>query len=421
MMAIGNEDISAKIGLKQKRRVPWLWIGVVALVVVAAGGWFFRQGEQAGGARRFVTEPVSRADIEVTVSAVGSVEPTGMFEISSELSGTIRDVLVDFNDRVEVGTVLARLDTAKLDAQHAVQEASLKSAVAQVALAKASLEEARETFVRGLELKARGVESESTFTAQEAAYQRAQAQHQSALAAQDLAQANLELVEVDLEKSYIYSPVDGIVLDLDVDPGQIVAASLSAPTLFTVAEDLTRMELQVYVDEADIGRVAVGQGATFTVDAYDERSFPAKIFEVRFASETIDGVVSYMALLSVDNSDQSLRPGMTASADIAIASVDNVLVVPNAALRFVPETAESSGQSSGSRSGLVGMVMPTPPGGGNRAEEGGSSGNSVFVLRENTPVRVSVQVGESNDSFTEIVSGDLAEGDMVITDAINAD
>lgn len=194
-----------------------------------------------------------------------------MFEISSELSGTVEEVLVDFNDEVEVGTVLARLDTTKLEAERAVKQASLENAIAGVAMARASLEEARDNYQRGLELKARGVESESAFSAQEAAYVRAQAELQAALASQKVAEANLAYVEVDLDKSCICSPVNGVVLDRDVETGQIVAASLSAPTLFTVAEDLTRMELQVYVDEADIGMVRVGQPATFTVDAYDDR------------------------------------------------------------------------------------------------------------------------------------------------------
>lgn len=420
-MAAGNEDISAKIGFKRKRRIPWPWLGAVVLALGIGGAWFYTQGDPAGGAFSYVTETVSRADIEVTVSAVGSAQPTDIFEISSELSGTIDEVLVDFNDTVDAGAPLARLDTTKLEAQRAVQQASLDSAIAQVAVARASLIEARQNYERGLELKARGVESGSTFTAQEAAYQRAQADLQSALASQDLAEANLEVVEVDLEKSCICSPVDGIILDRSVDPGQIVAASLSAPTLFTVAEDLTRMELQVYVDEADIGVVEVGQSATFTVDAYDERSFPAEIFEVRYASETVDGVVSYMALLSVDNSDLSLRPGMTASADITIAAVEDALVVPNAALRFTPVAQETAAPTQSNGSGLFGMVMPSPPGGGERPVGAGNNEYAVFVLRDDSPVRVPVEVGESDGSVTEVIAGELAEGDMVITDEIDAD
>jgi len=414
-----KDDISTKIGLTKKSHGPFLWLGLAALVIGLGAAWYVWQNGQGDHAKTYVSENVQRSDIEVTVSAVGSIEPTDMFDISSELSGTIENVLVDFNDTVDVGTVLAKLDTSRLEAQLAVQQASLDSAIANVALAEASLEEARQAYQRGLELKARGVESDSAFDAQEAAYFRAQADLQSAHASRHLAEANLDLVNVDLDKSCICSPVKGIVLDRDIDPGQIVAASLSAPTLFTVAEDLTRMELQVDVDEADIGRVEVGQKANFTVDAYDERTFPAEILQVRFASETVDGVVTYKAILTVDNSDLSLRPGMTASADITVASVKDALVVPNAALRYTPSSDEAA-TSSGGGSGLVGMIMPKRP--GDRADKGGqpSTTRTVWVLRDDTPQPVSVQVGESDGTRTEVTSDELTVNDKVVTDEIDA-
>lgn len=415
-MVADNEEIAAKIGLNETRKVPWLLIGL-ALLAVAAGAYFYAtQGDRAAGSQTFITEPVTRADLTVAVSAVGTIEPTDMFDISSELSGTISEVLVDYNDTVEVGTVLARLDTTKLEAERAVKQASLENAVAGVAMAKATLEEARKTYERGLELKARGVESETTFFAQEAAYVRAQADLQAAFATRRVAEANLAYVDVDLKKSCICSPVNGVVLDRDIDPGQIVAASLSAPTLFTIAEDLAHMELQVYVDEADIGMVEVGQAATFTVDAYDERSFPARIEQVRFASETVDGVVSYKAILSVENDDLLLRPGMTASADIVVASVENALVVPSAALRYAPST-EDEEAGAGGGSGLIGMVMPRP-GQGDKVAEGG--GPAVYVLRDGAAVEVPVTIGESDGNVTEITSGELSENDRVITDEIDA-
>lgn len=414
-----SDGIAEKIGLGKKRSTSWFWIGAAVLLLGAGGAFYFAQSTRSGGTRTFVTEPVMRTDIKVTVSAVGSIEPTDKFEISSELSGTVSDVFVDFNDTVEVGTMLARLDTTKLEAERAVKQASLENAIAGVAMARASLNEARETYQRGLELKARGVASETTFIAQEAAYTRAQADLQSALASQRVAEANLAYIDVDLAKSCICSPVDGIVLDRDVDPGQIVAASLSAPTLFTLAEDLTRMELQVYVDEADIGMVSVGQSATFTVDAYDERTFPAEILQVRYASETVDGVVSYKAILSVENEDLMLRPGMTASADIVVASVKDALVVPNAALRYAPSTSEDDAGTGGG-SGLVGMVMPRRPDTGERVSGTDGATSTVYVLRDGEAVQVPVTAGESDGSVTEILSGALAEGDPVITDEVDA-
>lgn len=420
-MTTTSEDISTKIGLNRTRRIPWGGVGAVVLALAAGGYWLYLGGEPAGGTPVYVTEPVSRADIEVTVSAVGTVEPTDLFEISSELSGTIDAVYVDFNDTVAVGTVLARLDSTRLEAERAVQKAALDSAIAQVATADASLNEARATYERGLELKARGVESQTTFIAQEAAYIRAQAELQAARAARALAEANLAVIDVDLDKACICSPVDGIVLDRAVDPGQIVAASLSAPTLFTLAEDLTRMELQVDVDEADIGLVEVGQSATFTVDAHDQRSFPAEIFQIRYASETVDGVVSYKALLSVDNTDLSLRPGMTAAADITVAAIDDALVVPNAALRYAPAATQSTPPRESNGTGLVGMIMPGRPGGNERPAAATGDTGTVYVLRDGAAVAVPVETGESDGRVTEIVSGALAEGDRVITDGTDAD
>lgn len=412
-MTSAENDIAEKIGLKNKRRPAWFWIGGTVLALGLIGAWYVAVDGQQSGAQTYVTEPVLQTDIQVVVSAVGSIEPTDMFDVSSELSGTIEAVLVDYNQPVKVGTVLARLDTTKLEAELAMQRASLDSAKAMVTLAKASLEEARLTYERGKALKSKGVESNATFIGQEAAFLRAQAEVQSALASMHLVEANLELIEADLEKSCICSPTDGIVLDRAVEPGQIIAASLNAPTLFTVAEDLTEMELQVDVDEADIGKVAVGQAASFTVDAYDERSFPAEILQVRFASETVDGVVTYKAILQVENEDLSLRPGMTASADIIVASVQNALAVPNAALRYTPASAEDIVGAGSGGSGFVGMILP-----GHREDANSADGKqrAVYVLRDDVPLRILVQVGQSDGTVTEVISEQLAPGDAVITD-----
>ncbi|SPF77119.1 Macrolide export protein MacA [Aliiroseovarius pelagivivens] len=412
-MPTSNDDISDKIGLNQKSSRSWLWIGVAALAIGAGGYFFLANGDAAGGSLTYSTEAVVRTDLDVAVSAVGSIEPTDLFDISSELSGTVSEVLVDYNDVVTKGSVLARLDATKLEAQLAVQQASVDNAAAKVELAEATLEEARENYEIGQQLIKRGVESETAFIAQEAAYRRAGADLKSAQASLHLAEANLKLVQVDLEKACICSPVDGVVLDRDIDPGQIVAASFSAPTLFTVAEDLTRMELRVDVDEADIGMVRVGQSASFTVDAYDARSFPAEIFQVRYASETVDGVVTYKAILSVENADMSLRPGMTASADITVASVDDALVVPNAALRYTPSSEKEEITAGGGGSGLVGMIMPSRADGEDAVQ---NVGKAVYILRNGAPVRVPVQVGESDGSVTEVISDNLSEGDLVVTD-----
>lgn len=413
-----RDDISQTLGLGAPAKRRWRWVLYALAAAALAGAWLAYTGGTETTRLSYVTEEVARGGFDVLVSATGSIEPTELVEISSELSGTIETVEVDFNDAVELGTVLATLDTAKLDAEYAVREASVGAARARVAVAEASLTEARETFERGQRLVARGVESEETFIAQMAAFERAQAELGAAQADLALAEANLQSVAVDLEKSTIVSPVRGIVLERDADPGQIVAASLSAPILFTVAEDLTQMELQADIDEADIGKVAVGQPARFTVEAYDDRVFPAEITQVRFAPETTEGVVTYKAILTLDNSDMALRPGMTATADIVVAAVEDAVLVPNAALRYAPPRAAES-RDQGERSGLIGLVMPHRPGGNGGRSSG--SAESVWVLRDGSPVELPVTTGETDGNFTAILQGDLVPGDRVITDQFEAE
>jgi HlyD family secretion protein len=416
-MTADPDEMSRKLGLgRHRKRAPLGKLAIAVAVVLGIGLWVTLARIGSGQDITYVTEPAAIADLQVIVSANGTVEPTDMVDVSSELSGTIHAVHADFNDLVAEGTVLAELDVARLEATFLVRQASLASADANVAVAEASLMEARATYERGVTLQERGIESQQAFTAQEAAFIRAGAEVQSATALRDLAQANVELAQVDLDAAYIRSPVTGVVLDRAVDPGQIVAASLSAPVLFTIAEDLTRMELQVAIDEADIGLIETGQQAVFTVDAYDDRAFSAEISQVRLAPETLDGVVTYMGILMVDNSDMALRPGMTVTADIVVSAVEAALVVPNAALRYSPpQTVEANGASG---SGLVGMIMPGRPSGDGATD---TSGRSVWVLRDGVPTEIAVQTGESDGSFTTVLSGDLTEGDRVITDRIDAE
>ncbi|MHC0053976.1 efflux RND transporter periplasmic adaptor subunit [Actibacterium sp. D379-3] len=403
---------------KHRRKVPGWAKAVAVLAVAALAVWFFvLRGDQAGGVS-YQTEAVQRSDLSVTVSATGTVEPTNLVEISSELSGTLAEVDVDFNDTVEVGQVLAQLDTTKLEAQAEVQRANLVAAEARVEQAQVSFQEAYDNFISSEQLEARGITPHLTFVATRAAYERSVAALQIADADRALAQANLDLIHADLAKAVIQSPIKGTILDLDADPGQIVASSLSAPILFTIAEDLASMELQVDVDEADIGMVAVGNMAEFTVEAYDNEVFPAQITEVRYASETVDGVVTYKAILMIDNTDLRLRPGMTATADITVTDVADALLVPNTALRFAPPQVVEKDDSASS-SGLVGLIMPSRPGsrsGGN----GVNAGKTVWVLKDGQAQKVEVQVGLSDGSYTAIVGGDLAEGDLVITDQTEA-
>ncbi len=412
-----SDDVAATLGLGSRRRFRRAWIGYAAALLGMAGlgVWYWLAGADSASNVRYVTAEAERTSFSVVVTATGTVEPTNLVEISSELSGTLAKVNVDFNDRVEPGTVLATLDTAKLKAQLAVSQASLDSAIARVAMAEATLDEAREQYETALSLEERGITSRQAFVSQRAAWVRAQAELQAAIADRKLAEANLDLQQTELDKACICSPIRGVVLDRSADAGQIVASALSAPVLFTIAEDLTEMELHVDIDEADIGQVAVGNSAVFTVEAYDEREFPAEISEIRFAPETIDGVVTYKAVLSIDNSDLLLRPGMTATADITVARLEDVLTVPSAALRYAPPAEAADDGPEDERSGLLGMLMPRRP----EEERAAAEKKTVWILKDGVAREIAVQTGASDGRVTEIVGGMIAEGDMVITDRIN--
>lgn len=410
-MASGPQDIEKLLGkAPAKRRSWWFWAVLAAGLAGAGGGYYWFTAQQSLTPVQYVTAPVTRGDLTVTVTATGTVQPTTKVDVSSELSGTLRTVEVDFNDSVTIGQVLAQLDATKLAAQVANAEAQLASARARVAQAKASATEAAATLATQQELSNRGVATRKDMIGVEAANARAAAAVQIAEADLTLAEANLTLVRADLEKSVIRSPINGVVLNRAAEVGQIVASSLSAPVLFTLAEDLTHMELLVDVDEADIGRVALGQNASFTVDAHDGQSFPATITQVRFAPESTDQVVTYKAVLSVENPDLLLRPGMTATATITVAKETAALLVPNGALRYAPPKASSGGGLGG----LAGLVLPMP--GGNRSGQGVATGKSLWVLRADVPVEVAVAIGANDGSRSVVVSTDLAEGDQVITD-----
>jgi HlyD family secretion protein len=404
------DDVAEKLGLNETGlRVPnWARYAVgLASIVGAVLIWQWASNDEND--IRYVTEAAIMSDVRVTVTATGTVEPTNLVEISSELSGTLKYVNVDFNDIVSSGDILAGLDTTTLEALVAVSKASLGSAIARVAMAQATLDEVKAEYDIALRLEERGIASHQAFVAQNAAYIRAQAEMQSVLADRALAEANLDLRQAELDKACICSPIDGIVLDRAVDEGQIVAAALTAPVLFTVAEDLTKMELQLDIDEADIGRTAVGNRATFTVDAYDERLFPAEISEIRFAPKTVDGVVTYKAVLTIDNSDLLLRPGMTATADIIVAEISDALTVPNAALRYTPPTIPNEDEDE--RSGLLGMLIPDSLGNQNRGND-----RTLWVMRDDLPLEIAVRAGATNGVMTEILEGDLGVGELVIVD-----
>jgi len=350
--------------------------------------------------------------------------------VGSELSGNVERVEVDYNSRVKVGQALARLDTSKLKAQVLQAKAALESAEAKVLQAGATVKESRnnlERLQRVRELSNGKVPSQNDLEAAEAALDRALANEAGAKADVSQAQANLQTKETDLGKAVIRSPINGIVLARNVDPGQTVAASLQAPVLFTLAEDLRQMELHVDVDEADVGQVQEGQEARFTVDAYPNRAFAARITQVRYGAKTASGVVTYETVLSLDNSDLSLRPGMTATADITVKKVQNAIVVPNAALRFTPpQVKEKSVSPNQGQGGLVGSLFPHPPrrpassmqrpgakgGGGMRKQQ------RVWTLTNGQPLAIPVRTGATDGVITEITGGEVSPGMALVVDSV---
>jgi HlyD family secretion protein len=407
------EAMTRILGRKRPRR-RWFWPVFILAVIAGLGAWGWITWTQPSGSIRYETAEVTRGEVVVTVTATGSVQPTTQVDVSSELSGALAEVAVDFNDRVEVGQVLARLDATNLNDVVLTTRAQLQAAEASLKQAEAAAREAAANHDSQTELDKRGQSTRLKMIASEVARDRAQAVVDGAMADVALAKARLSEAENELKKATIRSPISGVVLNRAAEPGQIVAASLNAPILFTLAEDLARMELRVDVDEADIGRVAVGNTAEFTVDAFPDRSFPATITTVRYAPETTEGVVTYKAILSVDNSDGLLRPGMTATATIAVTVEKDALRVPNAALRYAPpQQAESDGGSGGS--GLIGMILPR----GSSSQpltRGTSASQSVWVLQNGVPTEVPVQPGDTDGKLTTIIAEGLDEGDQVIVD-----
>ena len=412
-----TQDIESVLGIGAQRRwgvarvAKWLVIIVAALTVISGAAYWLLGGSQP--AMSYVTEPVTNGTLIVSVTATGSVQPTNKVDISTELSGTVREVLVDYNSRVTPGQVLAELDTDRLEATVASSRARVAAAEARVAETAATIEEKQGDHERKQRLAEQQVTSVQDLAVAKAAYDRAVAAHAHALAEVKVAEADLELNETNLAKTCICSPITGIVLERNVDPGQTVAASLQAPVLFTIAEDLKQMELQVDVDEADVGKTVIGQKATFSVDAYPGRRFPAEIRDIRFASETVQGVVTYKAMLIIDNAELLLRPGMTATAEIVVREVEDALLVPNAALRFSPPSDMEDQQSVG----LLRRIIPSMPRfrPASRPAEDGPD-RTAWVLRDGVPTAVPIVVGASDGRSTEIVEGNITTDDQVIID-----
>ena len=402
------------------RKKVWL---VAGLLAAAVGLFLFFRSDGKATGPRYKTEPVTRGKLVVKVSATGNLQPMNMVDVGSELSGIITNVFVDNNDTVKAGQLLAQLDLSRLKDSVARSKADLLSAEAQVAQTQATVMEVRallERYRQVSKLSDGKVPSKSEMDSAEANLKRAQATEAVAKATVIQAKANLQLDETNLHKASIRAPINGVVLMRNIEPGQTVAATFQAPVLFSLADDLSKMKLQVDVDEADVSQVEVGQQATFSVDAWPGRKYSGTITRVDFGSQTKDGVVSYPTLLEVNNDDLSLRPGMTATAEIVTVTRENALLVPNAALRFSPTAAASpSKKPSGS---IMNQLMPRPP--SSRPAKPRASQQEgaprIWLLREGELVSVDVQTGPTNGQVTEIVGGALEPGMQVVTEMLSA-
>jgi HlyD family secretion protein len=417
-----ESDIAKTLGVAQgsgRGRRLKRWLLLVLLAVVLVGFFAWRKSSGGPSMVQYKTQEAQRGNLVVRVTATGTLEPTNKVEVGSEISGIVKTVEADYNDKVKVGQVLARIDTSKLEAQETQLKAALESAEAKVLQAKATLSETQTKLAqlqRVRELSNGKVPSQTEFDAAQAAFDRAKADGASAAAAVAQAQATLKAMQTDIGKAVIRSPIDGVVLTRKIEPGQTVAAAFQAPVLFTLAEDLTKMELHVDVDEADIGQVREGQDAEFTVSAYLDRTFKAKIVQTRYGSQTVDGVVTYETVLKVDNTELSLRPGMTATADITVQKVQDSLLVPSAALRFSPPAQGSKRPSRG----LVGMLLPGPPrfNAPQETVDTNKKQQTLWVLQNSQPTAVPVTIGVSDDAMTEILSGAVEPGTPVIVDTM---
>lgn len=415
-------ELTAKLELHangRRRAVLRMTVASAVLIIAVAAVMFLRRSQAAASAIHYETQSVTRGTISETVNATGTLAPVNSVEVGSEVSGTMKTVEVDYNDRVKVGQVLARIDTSKLAAQVLQSESGLEAARAKVLDMEATLKEGEAQLSRlreVRELSGGKVPSQYEFEAQEAAVTRARAGVASSKAAVSQAQGTLDMNKSDLQKAVIRSPIEGVVLTRAIEPGQTVAATFASPVLFKLAESLARLELQVDVDEADVGRVSAGQKATFTVDAYPDKKFPATITQVRYGSKTTEGVVTYTTVLKVSNDDLSLRPGMTATAVIATRMAENALLVPNAALRFEPPQALATEVPSGG-GGLVGSLLPHPPTREAKQNVATRSGREqkVYVFQDGQIKEVPVVTGLTDGMQTEITGGTLESGMNVIT------
>lgn len=362
---------------------------LAAAIAVTGGVWFFSARMRSGPVVQ--TTPVVRGDIVKTVSATGSLGAVNTVSVGAQVSGTVRKIHVNYNSVVTKGQLLAEIDPSLLKANLRQSEASVLSSRASLQEALATLADAKRTLDRNVELLSRGYIAKSELDDSRTAYETSRARVQSARASLAQTEADLDYKKINLDHTKIYSPIDGVVIDRAVDEGQTVNASQSAPELFTIAEDLARMQVETAIDEADIGLIRQGQAVEFSVDAYPEESFGGVVSEVRLAAATTDNVVTYTVIIGVDNERKNLMPGMTANVSVIVEKKEDILKVASSALRFKPSQGYGGDRPKGT-------LLWTYDGG------------------EFKPHKV--KMGIYDGMFTEVEGNDLSEGMNVVTDMV---
>jgi HlyD family secretion protein len=407
---------------KRRRRALVQKLLVVALVLGALGAWLWQRNvKDKGTGPRYVTAQAKVGPLRETVMATGKFKGLDSVDVGAQISGRVAKVMVDFNDQVKAGQTLAEIDPAQLLSRVEQSRAQVSAADASVRLAKATLAQSKAALARAKDMAEKGLISSKDLEAAQADAERAEASVGSSQSQAILSRASLKDAETSLSWTTIKAPIDGVILARLVEPGQTVAASLQSPVLFTVARDLTQLTLYVDIDEADIGKLREGQDASFTVGAWPTRKFVSKVISVHNLPTAGQTVVTYQAVLSVDNKDLLLRPGMTATASIVTSDRPEVLTVPDAALRYTPPAPPKDKPSSS-------PFMPmTPPRMGGQRRPAGVSGaakgdpaaaarSALWVLENGVAKRVMVQTGGSDGQNTEIISGPVSAGTVVITD-----
>ena len=409
------------------------WLPRVMILGILAGAgaflWIKKPWSKGAAKITYQTVPVGKGNIAAQVTANGTLSARGTVQVGAQVSGRVLEIFVDFNDPVKKGQVIARLDESVLKAQIDQAQASYDLAVANQRKAAVQVADAKRQFERQKTLQDQQLVAGATVESAEVSHDTAIASLAAAKAQVQQAAAHLKQARTNLSYATIVSPVDGVVLSRAVDVGQTVAASLQAPTLFTIAEDLARMQIDTAVAEADVGRLSEGMKATFTVDAFPGKTFEGVVRQVRNAPTTTAGVVTYDAVIDVDNKDKALRPGMTANVTFVLAQVTDAVKVPNVALRFKPTRDQMAAmrEASGRGSGQRGSGGRRRGSGGSGSEGGGmrrgpdgrpdfGDKKPVWKLEDGKPRMVLVKPGLTDGSATEMVEGELEPGDLLITE-----